>query len=173
MELSRLGGPLTARGLESLIKTHHPSLVFLLETKCSSFKIGQVRYRFRMNGIGFDCEGRSGGLALLWDKSISCTLRSFSKNHIDVTVMTDDISPTWRFTGFYGDTDITKRKLSWELLKQLSLQSNREWLVAGDFNEILMQSEKFGISVMFLRRRDYLVWALLVINLLGATDMNI
>lgn len=33
-----------------------------------------------------DSDGSSGGLLLLWDKSISMSVRSFPKGHIDVVV---------------------------------------------------------------------------------------
>ncbi|KAL0453714.1 UNVERIFIED_CONTAM: hypothetical protein Slati_1349500 [Sesamum latifolium] len=47
----------------------------------------------------------------------------------------------WRFTDFYGHPETTKRKLAWDLLRRLSHESARPWLCAGDFNEILHQSE--------------------------------
>ncbi|KAL0461292.1 UNVERIFIED_CONTAM: hypothetical protein Slati_0016800 [Sesamum latifolium] len=97
-----------------------------------------------MHGIGVDSHGRSGGLALLWDKSVCCVLRSFSQYHIDVNVHADDDSSPWRFTEFYGEPDTSKRKSSWNLLASLVAQSPRAWLVGGYFNEILKQSEKQG-----------------------------
>ncbi|KAL0385692.1 UNVERIFIED_CONTAM: hypothetical protein Sradi_2963500 [Sesamum radiatum] len=95
-----LGGPWTVQSLEALIRVHHPSVVFLSETKCSSSKIQGLRHRLNMHSFGVDCHGRSGGLALFWDKSVACTLRNFSSHYIDVTVDFEDGSSPWRFTGF-------------------------------------------------------------------------
>ncbi|KAL0327086.1 UNVERIFIED_CONTAM: hypothetical protein Sangu_1786600 [Sesamum angustifolium] len=52
----------------------------------------------------------------------------------------------WRFTGIYGEPDNSKRERTWGLLSWLRKQSNRPWLCAGDFNEILDQSEKIGVA---------------------------
>ncbi|KAL0413245.1 UNVERIFIED_CONTAM: putative mitochondrial protein [Sesamum radiatum] len=46
--------------------------------------------------------------------------------------------------GFYGDPDASKRDTSWKLLSNLHTRSARPWLCAGDFNELLDQSEKRG-----------------------------
>ncbi|KAK4381987.1 hypothetical protein Sango_2916000 [Sesamum angolense] len=86
-----LGSPWTVRQLGAIIQDHHPALVFLAETKCSSRQIDKLKHRFDMHGVNVDSVRKSGGLALLWDK------------HIE-----------------------------------------RPWLCAGDFNEILEQSEEMG-----------------------------
>ncbi|KAL0432445.1 UNVERIFIED_CONTAM: putative mitochondrial protein [Sesamum latifolium] len=73
-----------------------------------------------MNDICVPAQGKSGGLALLWPRSVSVLLQTFSQNHIDVSIQLDDNQDWWRFTGFYGEPD------------------------TRDFNEILDQSEKMG-----------------------------
>ncbi|KAL0402426.1 UNVERIFIED_CONTAM: hypothetical protein Slati_4272500 [Sesamum latifolium] len=78
---------------------------------------------------------------------IQVLLQHYSNNHIDVSVQLDDSQEWWRFTGFYGEPDTSKRELSWNLLSRLHDQSSRAWLCAGDFNEILDQSEKYGGSL--------------------------
>ncbi|KAL0409533.1 UNVERIFIED_CONTAM: hypothetical protein Sradi_1887700 [Sesamum radiatum] len=50
----------------------------------------------------------------------------------------------WRFTGFYGEPDSSKRSVSWDLLRRLSRLSNLPWLCVGDYNAILSDSEKEG-----------------------------
>ncbi|KAL0327977.1 UNVERIFIED_CONTAM: hypothetical protein Scaly_2230300 [Sesamum calycinum] len=108
VELPRVGGALEVKNLESLIRVHRPSLVFLSETKCSSYRISCLHSRLNMHGVGVDSHGRSGGLALFWDKSVSCVLRSFSRHHIDVTVQAYDDSSPWHFTDFYGEPNTSK-----------------------------------------------------------------
>ncbi|KAL0396908.1 UNVERIFIED_CONTAM: putative mitochondrial protein [Sesamum calycinum] len=89
-------------------------------------------------------KSRSGGLALLWHKSLSVQLQSFGHHHIDATVYPESETEAWRFTGFYGFADVACRQRSWDLLSTLKNQSRRAWLIAGDFNEILDDSEKRG-----------------------------
>ncbi|KAL0404067.1 UNVERIFIED_CONTAM: hypothetical protein Sradi_2047500 [Sesamum radiatum] len=97
-----------------------------------------------MFGFGVESRGRKGGLALFWRKSVSVIIQSFSNSHIDATVQRTDSPFTWRLTGFYGEPEVTKRKLTWNLLSKLSSQSKRPCLCYGDFNELLDNTEKEG-----------------------------
>ncbi|KAK4393459.1 hypothetical protein Sango_1816700 [Sesamum angolense] len=97
-----------------------------------------------MYGLCVPSRGKSGGLALLWPKQVNVLLQSFSHHHIDVSIQLLDSPFWWRFTGLYGEPDTGQREITWKLLSRLHDQSRREWLCAGDFNEILDQSEKLG-----------------------------
>jgi hypothetical protein len=50
----------------------------------------------------------------------------------------------WKFTGFYGHPDATKRLEAWNLLKRLEQLTPGPWACIGDFNEIVTLSEKSG-----------------------------
>lgn len=41
------------------------------------------------NGIDVDSDGRSSGLSLGWRHGVTVTLRSFSRKHIDVVIVSD------------------------------------------------------------------------------------
>ncbi|KAL0399388.1 UNVERIFIED_CONTAM: hypothetical protein Sradi_2282100 [Sesamum radiatum] len=43
--------------------------------------------------------GKSGGLAVLWVKSVNVQLQSYSQNHIDLSVQLENSQDCWRFTG--------------------------------------------------------------------------
>ncbi|KAL0361676.1 UNVERIFIED_CONTAM: putative mitochondrial protein [Sesamum radiatum] len=139
-----LGGPWSIRTLGTLIRDNNPSLVFLAETKCSSRLVESLKRKFDMHGIGVSAHGRSGGLAVFWVKSANVQLQSYSQHHIDLSVQLEGGQPFWRFTGVYGEPDTSKRETTWNLLSRLHAQSCRAWLCAGDFNEILDNSEKRG-----------------------------
>lgn len=50
---------------------------------------------------------------------------------------------TLRVTGFYGNPATGERHHSWEVLRRLSHSlSTNDWIVFGDFNEILRDEEK-------------------------------
>ena len=49
-----------------------------------------------------DSHGRAGGLALLWDKSVTLTLCSYSAHHMDAYVRWGETDEEWCFTGIYG-----------------------------------------------------------------------
>lgn len=143
-----LGTPLTVRALRDLIRAEDPKIVFLMETRMTSKQMKRLKFK-----LGFDCGifvdrvGLGGGLALLWMSSVDVTLRSFSKNHIDVMIEAVGSTPAWRLTGFYGEPVTSKRYLTWRLLSQLGRQIDCPWCCIGDFNEILGYHEKEGGAV--------------------------
>ena len=51
------------------------------------------------------CEGKGGGLAVLWRRGISVVLKGKLKNHIDVEVL-ETGGQKWRFTGIYGEPEL-------------------------------------------------------------------
>ncbi|KAL0410933.1 UNVERIFIED_CONTAM: hypothetical protein Slati_3683000 [Sesamum latifolium] len=142
-----LGGSWTIRHLSDLVKRYNPPLVFLVETKCHSKKIESVKRRLNMYGIGVDSRGKGGGLALLWNKSSFVNLLSFLDSHIDTVIQLDEGEDSWRFTGFYGAPETSNRSASWNLLRCLSGLSTFPWVCAGDFNAILVDSEKKGAVI--------------------------
>ena len=47
-------------------------------------------------------------------------------------------------TAFYGFSERSKRKQSWDLLRRLSTGSSLPWVCLGDFNDILSPDDKNG-----------------------------
>ncbi|OMP02012.1 reverse transcriptase [Corchorus capsularis] len=95
----------TAAGMDKSHIGWEPSIALFGTTKDSGH-LGQ-----------FDCNGRSGGLTLLWMKDECISLLSYSFWHIDVSIGSSD---KWRFTGFYRQPDTSRRHESWSLLRSLS-----------------------------------------------------
>ncbi|OMO58663.1 reverse transcriptase [Corchorus capsularis] len=125
---------------------------------------GSVLKKSRENDMEVDGDGGSnpdvneallaenpGGLALLWKKEECISLLSYSFWHIDVSIGTSD---KWRFTGFYGRLETSRRHESWDLLRSLNLQFSLPWLCAGDFNDITNNSEKDGGGLRPVRQMD-------------------
>ena len=65
------------------------------------------------------------------------------KYYIDA-IININTSNQWRFTGFYGEPETTRRSEAWSKLRQLNFDSVMPWLYVGDFNEITRQEEKLG-----------------------------
>ncbi|KAL0361161.1 UNVERIFIED_CONTAM: putative mitochondrial protein [Sesamum radiatum] len=108
-----------------------------------------------MFGIDVEARGKSGGLMLLWSKSIVVHVRSYSVNHIDAEIHGQGGMEKWRLTGFYGEPDASKRKAVWQRLVQLSQGMHLPWLCVGDFNKVLHQTEKTGIPRPGWQIRDF------------------
>ena len=66
-----LGEAQVVADLRSLIRRNSPKIAFLSETKRSGTEMEVVRRKLRdFFGVHVDSQGRAGGLALLWDRSV-------------------------------------------------------------------------------------------------------
>lgn len=140
-----LGNPTTIQVLVDLIHTKRPKLVFLMETLANHNKMQFIRIRLGFYGLfTVDCIGHSGGLALLWKEESNVTIMGYSRNHIDASVVLEEGANTWRFTGYYGNPERSRRRESWQLIKHLATLSSLPWALMGDFNDILSSNEKRG-----------------------------
>lgn len=128
-----------------MVKEKRPDMVFLMETKMRNNRMEKVRLKLDFdNMFVVDCVGRSGGLALLWTAEAGVTIQNFSRRHINAMVVSREINSPWKFTGFYGHPDTSKREEGWNLLRHIANLEPGPWVCLGDFNEILKGSEKYG-----------------------------
>ena len=121
------------------------TLVFPMETKFDVMEIDGIKQKIeRRQGLVVPSIRRAGGLAVLWRKSLQVDIMSYSSGHIDAIVSEEQGMKKWRFTGFYGHLETSKRGESWTMLEDLSRWSNLLWVCMGDFNEIMHAKEKVG-----------------------------
>lgn len=139
-----LGNQRAFRELKRLVAEKDPSLLFISETKLRDYQCKWWKTTLGFTGMFMvNCKGRSGGLMILWKKPQDITIQSYSQGHIDCQVQHSN--KQWRFTGFYGNPDPSKRNQSWELLRRLKgihELSYLPWLMGSDFNEICYDTEK-------------------------------
>lgn len=67
-----------------------------------------------------DAVDRVKGLAVLWKKETLLTVKSFSRNQINIEIMLR--GDVWRMTRFYGYSNNSEKALSWSLLQTLKMQ---------------------------------------------------
>lgn len=128
-----------------MVKKKKPKMVFLMETKSQNIKMEQMRIQLGFdNTFVEDCVGKSGDLALLWMTEAGVEMKNFRRRHINVVVSSPMSVVPWKFTGFYGHPNASKRSEAWSLLRFLAQMEPAPWVCLGDFNEILNLSEKIG-----------------------------
>ncbi|XP_030964343.1 uncharacterized protein LOC115985543 [Quercus lobata] len=136
-----LGNHRIVQALRSTVEKEVPILVFLMETKIPRKQ--QHKMKEIQNSIGFTqglivpSEGQSGGLALLWKPETFVNIKGYSKWFIDAEVICGNVQGSWRFTGFYGQPDTSKREETWQILESFGHSNVLPWLCIGDYNEIL------------------------------------
>ncbi|XP_074325673.1 uncharacterized protein LOC141663760 [Apium graveolens] len=110
------GNPRTVRALNDLLKDHKPSFLFLIELISFANKIEELRVRFCFDSCFLvNRVGRSGGLAVLWKCSMQCEITGYSQQHINV-LFSENGHASWRLSYFYGFSDRTRRRDSWDLI---------------------------------------------------------
>ena len=134
--------------LRRLLSSENPQIVFLSETKLKQREMKFVLKKLKFDRmIVVDCEGvgrkRSGGLVLFWKMEMNVQVTSWSQNHIDVIVSEVDGSE-WRFTGVYGFPEDENKMKTGALLEVLARANTIPWQCGGDFNLMMMASEKKG-----------------------------
>lgn len=95
------------------------------------------------NCLVVDAVGCKGHLALMWRDKTDVQIQSYSNNQVEALVSMRKMEPI-RFTGFYGFSILSQRQTTWELLRNLSKNVKEDWIIGGDFNEIMDENEKSG-----------------------------
>ncbi|CAM8968946.1 unnamed protein product [Rhodiola kirilowii] len=139
-----LGHPRAVRSARDLIRSYsyRPEVFGLIETKLKArdWEFTRIKLGFQ-HCFSFGRVGLSGGLALLWNEETEVKVKSYSRYHIDAEVGNHEV---FNFTLFYGNPRASLREESWNLLRAIRNTVRDEWLVMGDFNEILFSWEMKG-----------------------------
>lgn len=129
--------------LKYLVSQKKSNIIFLCENLCKRDRVERVKNFLGLEGmIAVDCQGQSGGVALVWRHHHEVSLKSFSLNHIDVVSVQG--WSTFRLTGIYGEPNRTKRRVTWDLIRHLAMDNNLHWCLIGDMNNVLGQADKKG-----------------------------
>ena len=109
-----LGSPSAICTLTEEVKGKTLVVVFLAETKATTNGMKGFQHKLGFTrGIIVPSDGKSDGLALLWQEGTDIRFKSCSHSHIDVVVHGKGKGGPWRITGFYGHPDTSKRQSSW------------------------------------------------------------
>lgn len=139
-----LGNPATINALNSLVRKYSPDVLFLSETKCNKSDICRVQSRLRFDkSVCVEAHGRAGGLALFWTGEVEVKIQGMDDHFIDVQIR-EDCGRSWRLSGIYGWSEGGKKHNTWEMINSLGINNIQPWLLGGDYNEVLRESEKRG-----------------------------
>ncbi|XP_010513742.1 PREDICTED: uncharacterized protein LOC104789794 [Camelina sativa] len=140
---ARLGGTLTIPYLREMRRLHFPDFLFLLETKNSRDYVVKLQ---RSLGYEYshivDPVGLSGGLALFWKPSYEVEVISADHRIIDVKAKLGSLS--FYVSCVYGDPVSSLRQGVWDSLVDIGVSRDAPWLVIGDLNEMVSNTEKLG-----------------------------
>ncbi|XP_071928198.1 uncharacterized protein [Coffea arabica] len=84
------------------------------------------------------------GMALFWNNDIEVRKVVTTALTIEALVIDPDTQLEWWFIGVYMSSDANIRKHQWTVLIVRQQLWEDKWLLAGDFNDILSNEEKWG-----------------------------
>ncbi|XP_071921851.1 uncharacterized protein [Coffea arabica] len=87
---------------------------------------------------------RKEGMALFWNKDIEVREVVTTALTIEALVFDPELQIDWWFIGVYMSCDANIRKQQWKVLTARRQLWGDKWLLAGDFNDILTNEEKWG-----------------------------
>ncbi|CAA7036116.1 unnamed protein product [Microthlaspi erraticum] len=86
--------------------------------------------------------GLSGGLAVFWKNNFEVEVISMNNRIIDMRIKMGSLS--FFLSCVYGDPIKARRREVWENLASIGLARDEAWVLVGDFNELMNNSEKMG-----------------------------
>uniref|UniRef100_A0A803PAI9 CCHC-type domain-containing protein n=1 Tax=Cannabis sativa TaxID=3483 RepID=A0A803PAI9_CANSA len=140
-----LGQTSTVRELKSLIRLRSPDFIFLTELKVDASSVVRIlnSLHFYFN-IVVPAIGSAGGIILAWKIGFEFECIDCSQNHISGIVYSDPPTQPWLLSCVYGPPYFHAKKSFWERCLKIGDRFGGPWLVLGDTNFVLSESERVG-----------------------------
>ncbi|KAL0295432.1 UNVERIFIED_CONTAM: putative mitochondrial protein [Sesamum calycinum] len=147
MECSGLNGPDHQRLVEQVVRDHKLSFLGLIETRVSQAHVQRTRRHLLNNWSWFeDYSGPAGRIWVTWNPmEVDVDILEVGTQYIHCQAFNKRLHTRCLITVVYGDYDIIPRRVLWSTLRTLSTGIVDEpWLVLGDFNAVIDDSEVCG-----------------------------
>ncbi|XP_015879387.3 uncharacterized protein LOC107415557 [Ziziphus jujuba] len=140
-----LGHPRVINVFKSLVRKSNLSCVFLCETKGGRDRLEKVCRSLGYHNMEIiEAKGNAGGLCLMWSDDVNLKIERSNERVICGDMLDDVGNPTWSFLACHSPPYIGEKKNFWSQLIGIVNDLNRPWILFGDLNEIIDESEKFG-----------------------------
>ncbi|XP_075670153.1 uncharacterized protein LOC142639911 [Castanea sativa] len=138
--------PTFCNNVIELVRMYSPAILILTETKASGERAKRIADRLPFDGAIFDnIIGLSGGLWPLWDSSqVDIDEQSSTEQEIHAMVTPKYSSSSWLLFAIYANPRLAERHLLWENLMAVFELHSFPWVIAGDYNEVLIGEDKYG-----------------------------
>ena len=137
--------PTFCTNVSDLVHVHSLAIMIVIETKVSGDRAKMIADRLPLDGVIFaNSIGFSGGLWVLWDSNQVVMIElSLTEQKIHA-IISSTSKPSWLLSTMYGSPRFAERRLLWDNLKSVAGLHSMPWVIAGDFNEVLIGEDKFG-----------------------------
>ncbi|KAL0310274.1 UNVERIFIED_CONTAM: hypothetical protein Scaly_2943700 [Sesamum calycinum] len=135
------------RAVEHLVRDHKLSFIGLIETRVSQANVHRTRRNLLINWSWFeDYSGPAGRIWLTWNSlEVGVEILEVGIQFIHCRAFNKRMHTRCLISVLYGAYDIIPRRELWSALRNLSTGIWAEpWLVLGDFNAVIDESEVCG-----------------------------
>ncbi|XP_026417593.1 uncharacterized protein LOC113313084 [Papaver somniferum] len=143
-----IGNPHTRDYLHFCLTNNDPDIFFLCETKAQSnnmrFYLSKTKYPHYWFHPSL---GLSGGISLGWKNGIDIEIMHTTSKTIHVIVHAHDNNMDFLITFMYGAHDDTENANQWQYLINMHLFVDLPWVLLGDLNFTMHDSETHSSSV--------------------------
>nr|XP_027121394.1 uncharacterized protein LOC113738404 [Coffea arabica] len=87
---------------------------------------------------------KAGGMALFWKDEVKILEVLMTSFTIEAHVEDMEANTDWWFIGIYASCDHQIRKEQWKVLANRKRLWGDRWMIAGDFNDLVSNEEKWG-----------------------------
>ncbi|XP_026417388.1 uncharacterized protein LOC113312869 [Papaver somniferum] len=143
-----IGNPHTRDYIQFCLTNNDPDIFFLCETKTQSnnmrFYLSKTNYPHYWFHPSL---GLSGGISLGWKNGIDIEIMYTTSKTIHAIVHTHDNNMDFLITFMYGAHDDTENANQWQYLINMHLFVDLPWVLLGDLNFTMHDSETHSSSV--------------------------
>ncbi|XP_075658633.1 uncharacterized protein LOC142628410 [Castanea sativa] len=128
-----------------MVKKSASDILIVTETRIRGDCAKEITDRLPFDGaIRTDTIGYTGGLWVLWNSAaVEVSHIASTEQEIHDTVKVSSSNLSWLLTTIYASPRFQERSILWNNLMEVAANHNLPWIMMGDFNEVLMGSEKF------------------------------
>ena len=140
--------------VRELVQNHDPAILVLMETKIGGDRAKEISGRLPFDeAFHTDTIGYAGGLWMLWNSDkVEVSILSSTEQEIHAIVKVLNSNLSWLFTAVYANPRTAERHILWENLNKVAELHNMPWVLVGDFNEPLLNEDKFGGRAVSVNR---------------------
>ncbi|KAL4621362.1 hypothetical protein ACB092_06G222000 [Castanea dentata] len=132
--------------IHKLTQRHDLAIFVIMEAKLGGIRAKEITDRLPFDGvIHTETIGLSCGLWLLWNTDIVLVeelAKTEQEIHVEEKMRASNLS--WIISAIYASPRSEKRGILWNNLSKVAKLHNKPWVMAGDFNEPLIDEDKFG-----------------------------
>uniref|UniRef100_A0A803QHI3 DUF4283 domain-containing protein n=1 Tax=Cannabis sativa TaxID=3483 RepID=A0A803QHI3_CANSA len=135
----------TVLELKSLVRLRSPDFVFISELKVDAAPLVRILHSLHFYfHIYVPESGTAGGIILAWKLGFSFECITCTRNNISGIVYSDPPTHPWLLSCVYGPSYFHAKKTFWAELVKLGDKFGGAWLIMGDTNFVLRESDREG-----------------------------